>query len=109
MEFLFDSSKVHDISYEHIKQIYLDNKKEERLSNRMTAASYRGENFYDRYENFHYAFCQECLERDPRTAGMRMYYPHGVVVQQAARRNYYRGENQIYEESLPTLLRRLKD
>ncbi len=39
---------------------------------------------------------------------MRLYYPHGVVVEQAQRGNYYRGENQIYPESLPTLQRSLK-
>ena len=39
---------------------------------------------------------------------MRIYYPHGVIINQAARRNYYRGENRIYEESVPSLHRTLK-
>lgn len=74
----------------------------------MTASSYRGENFYNQYGNFNHELQKEYLERDPRTAGMRVYYPHGVIIEQSARRNYYRGENQIFPKSLPTLQRSLK-
>ena len=53
-------------------------------------------------------FEKEYLLRDPKTAGMLMYYPHGIVIEQAARRDFYRGENPLYQESIPTLLRSLK-
>lgn len=39
---------------------------------------------------------------------MLIQYPHGVVLQQSKFRNYYRGENRIFEKSQPTLLRRLE-
>ncbi len=111
MEYLFSGqldNTVHDISSEHIEMMFLDNEKEERKSRKMTESSYRGENFYQKYGDNYFAFMKEYLERDPRTSGMRLYYPHGVVVEQAHRGNYYRGENQIYPESLPTLQRSLK-
>jgi hypothetical protein len=36
-----------------------------------------------------------------------MRFPHGNVLKQGTRTNYYRGENQIYQSSAPTLSRRL--
>ena len=36
-----------------------------------------------------------------------MQYPHGIILEQSRRRNFYRGENKIYPESVPTLLRTL--
>lgn len=111
MEYLFSGkldNTVHDISSEQIEMMFSDNEKEERKAKKMTESSYRGENFYQRYGDTFFALMKEYTERDPRTSGMRLYYPHGVVVEQAQRGNYYRGENQIYPESLPTLLRSLK-
>lgn len=99
---------VHDISYEQIRTLFRDNQKEEREGRKITGSSYRGENYYEQYSDFNYALHQEYLYRDPKTAGMRMYYPHGVVIEQSMRRNYYRGENQIFPESLPSLQRSLK-
>lgn len=111
IEYLFQGkldNTVHDITYDQIGELYEDNLKEAEESSKMTASSYRGENFYNQNGNFHYELFKEYLERDPRTAGMRVYYPHGVIIEQSARRNYYRGENQIFPESLPTLQRSLK-
>lgn len=112
MEYLIQEgkldNKVHDISYEQIKLLYEDNLKEAREAQQITQSSYRGENYYGKYGNSNYELQQEYLVRDPRTSGMRLYYPHGVVIEQAARKNYYRGENRIYEESVPSLHRKLK-
>lgn len=112
MEYVIQEGKldnrVHDISYEQLRLLYEDNLKEAEESERITQSSYRGENYYGKYDNFHYELQQEYLVRDPRTSGMRIYYPHGVIINQAARRNYYRGENRIYEESVPSLHRTLK-
>lgn len=113
MEYLIQEgkldNKVHDISYEQIKLLYEDNLKEAREAQQITQSSYSGENYYGKYGNFHYELQQEYLVRDPRTSGMKLYYPHGVVIEQAARRNYYRGENRIYEASIPSLHRKLKN
>ncbi len=99
----------HEITYDQLKMLFEDNQQEAQKSHEMTESSYRGENFYDKYGNTNYALWMEYTERDPRTSGMRVYYPHGVVVEQAQRANYYRGENQIYSESIPSLLRGLKN
>lgn len=101
-------NKVHDISYDQLKILYRDNLKEERESKRITESSYRGESFFSRGGNTYGNMEQESLLRDPKTSGFRMYYPHGIVINQSERRNYYRGENQIYTSSEPSLLRKLK-
>lgn len=98
---------VHEITYDQLKELHKDNKREEAEGKRITESSYRGENFYDG-KNDQLAFYKEHLYRDPKTAGYKTYYPHGVVIEQSMRRNYYRGENRIYPESVPTLLRTLK-
>lgn len=111
MEYLFPGkldNTIHNITYDQIKLLYEDNMKEEKESNKITLSSYCGENYYDKYGDNSFAMMQEFIVRDPRTSGMRLYYPHGVVIEQAARKNYYRGENQIFPESLPTLQRSLK-
>lgn len=111
MEYLFQGkldNQVHDITYDQLKLLYEDNQKEAEESRKITESTYRGENYYDQYDDLNFAIHKEYLERDPRTSGMRMYYPHGVVIEQAARRNFYRGENQLFPESLPSLQRSLK-
>lgn len=111
MEYLFQGkldNQVHDITYDQLKLLYEDNQKEAEESRKITESTYRGENYYDQYDDLNFAIHKEYLERDLRTSGMRMYYPHGVVIEQAARRNFYRGENQLFPESLPSLQRSLK-
>ncbi len=110
IEYLFQgelNNTVHEITYDQLREKYEDNKCEEEEGKRITESFYRGENFYDG-KNDQMAFYREYLYRDPKTAGYRTYYPHGVVIEQSMRRNYYRGENRIYPESIPTLLRKLK-
>lgn len=111
IEYLFQEKSdhtVHEISYDKLKLLFEDNKREAAAARRMTKSSYRGENFYTQHGVNNYALYKEVLERDPQTSGMRLYYPHGVVIEQAERKNFYRGENQLYAESLPTLQRTLK-
>ena len=109
MKYLFETldNTVHEITYDQIEIMLEDNKREENEGRKITKSTYCGENFYDGSDD-RLAFFDECLYRDPKTAGYRMYYPHGVVVEQSLRRNYYRGENSIYPESIPSLLRTLK-
>lgn len=110
IEYLFQGkldNTVHEITYDQIEELLRDNEREEVEGKQITESSNRGENFYNGI-NDNFAFYKECLYRDPKTAGFRTYYPHGVVIEQSMRRNYYRGENRIYPESIPTLLRNLK-
>lgn len=111
-EYLFQGkldNTVHDITPDQIRQLYLDNKREERECLKMTHSSYQGECFVGRGEAFdQMGLYRDYLERDPRTAGLQIYYPHGVIIEQAMRKNYYRGENQIYLSSVPTLVRTLR-
>ena len=112
MNYLINTNRldnaVHEISYEQLKILYEDNHRETEESQKITASSYRGECFYTQGGNLNYEFDKEILLRDPKTAGTRIYYPHGIVLEQAARRNFYRGENQIFAESIPLLLRTLR-
>lgn len=110
IEYLFQGkldNTVHEITYDQIEELLRDNECEEAEGKQITSSSNRGENFYDGI-NDTFAFYKEYLYRDPKTAGFRTYYPHGVIIEQSMRRNYYRGENRIYPESIPTLLRNLK-
>lgn len=110
-EYLFKGkldNAVHDISIEHIKELQLRNELEKDEGQRITKSSYRGENFYDG-KNDMVNFFREIGERDPLTAGRLVQYPHGVVIEQSQRRNYYRGENKEHESSFPSLLRTLNN
>jgi len=109
MEYLSPTldNTVYEITYDQLRLMYRDNEREAREGRKITASSYQGENFYDE-KNDNMLIYKEILYRDPKTAGYRTYYPHGVVIEQSMRRNYYRGENQLYSESVPTLLRNLK-
>lgn len=110
MEYLFQGTldnTVHEITYDQLRLMYRDNVREAREGQKITASSYQGENFYDGV-NDNMLFYKEILYRDPKTAGYRTYYPHGVVIEQSMRRNYYRGENQLFPESVSTLHRSLK-
>ena len=100
---------IHDITIDQIKALYYKNKREEAEGIRMTESSYDGENFYsDNSKNLRYEMEREYLERDSLTAGFKIEYPHGVVIEQSLRKYYYRGENQSYLESIPSLNRVLK-
>ncbi len=111
MEYLIQGVKldntVHTISEDQLKILYKDNKAEERECKRVTESTYRGESYWSSKGNINYEVSLEYLYRDPRTSGLRMYYPHGVVISQSERKNFYRGENQIFKASIPSLLRSL--
>lgn len=98
---------VYDIDENYLKKMLDDNARELKESVQLTNSSYKGESYYNFMPDFHMAFDKEILERDQRTAGMKVQYPHGIMIRQPALRNYYRGENQIYQNSIPSLLRKL--
>lgn len=97
---------IRDITVEELHEMQHLNEKDAAEGLCITQSSYRGENFY-RGINNRFEFNEEILYRDPLTAGMRFQYPHGVILQQSMRRNYYRGENQLYKKSVSSLLRAL--
>lgn len=98
-----------ELSYEEIRQMYLENERDRRECEQITQGTCRGENFYTNQPGqFFHDFAKEILYRDPKTAGFTMRYPHGIVIQQGRRNNFYRGENQIFESSVSTLHRKLR-
>lgn len=99
---------VHTISYDQLRILYEDNRQEAEESRRITESTYRGESYFNSHGDTNLELDLEFLLRDPKTAGTRMYYPHGIVIDQSQRRNYYRGENQIFPSSVPSLVRKLK-
>lgn len=101
------TNTVHDVTEDQLKKLREEYLKEVRENRKVTNSSYAGENYYGKYD-FPVALNREYLYRDQKTDGMLIQYPHGVVLQQAKFRNYYRGENQIFEKSQPTLLRKLE-
>jgi len=99
---------VHTISYDQLRVLYEDNRKEAEESQHITESTYRGESYFTLHGDKNHELDLEFLLRDPKTAGTRTYYPHGIVIDQSQRRNYYRGENQIFPSSVPSLVRKLK-
>lgn len=88
--------------YELIKQnesdrVFAENIKRNRMSGKDPYAK----------GDFHLNFYKEVMS-DMYVDGFVMTYPHGTVVRQAKRKFYYRGENQLYETTSPSLNRFLK-
>lgn len=80
----------------------------------VTESSKRGESYYEdgrpgdgKISDERLAFYKEVLYRDRKTDGFIMQYPHGTIIGQGTRNSYYRGENQIYKSSQPSLFRTL--
>lgn len=110
------NNAMHLITYDDIRKLYEENKKDENEVKNVTESSNRGETYYndgitpgnEKIDNFNLAFLKEVVYRDSKTSGFLMEYPHGTVIRQGERNHYYRGENQIFPQSQPTLLRRLE-
>lgn len=103
------TNEVKDITYDDIKRLYNENLRDERECNQITIDSYAGNHYYGTSGNDLLDFFKEVLYRDPKTSGFLMEYPHGIIIKQAERNHYYRGENQKYEKSISSLLRKLNN
>jgi len=98
--------------HEMIRQNYMDIEE----TKNVTESSKRGETYYsnddhpgfEKISDNEMAFFKEVLYRDRKTDGFVMQYPHGIVICQGTHNSYYRGENQIYDSTLPSLYRSLK-
>lgn len=71
---------THTISYDQLRILYEDNRKEAEESRRITESTYRGESFFTSCGDTNRELDLEFLLRDPKTAGTRLYYPHGIVI-----------------------------
>lgn len=78
----------------------------------VTESTMRGESYYEdgrpgdgKLSDARLAFFKEVTYRDRKMDGYTVQYPHGRIIRQGARNSYYRGENQIYESSQPSLFR----
>lgn len=104
------------ISSDDLMQMHLQNQRDAAECRAVTESSNRGESYYagdgrpgnHKTADFMTAFFREVLYRDVKTAGFMMEYPHGIVISQGERNSYYRGENQIFPKSQPSLYRRME-
>lgn len=104
------------ISMNDLKQMHFQNERDAAECKAVTESSNRGESYYagdgkpgeGKLDDFQAAFFKEVLYRDTKTAGFMMEYPHGVVISQGERSSYYRGENQVFSKSQPSLYRALE-
>ena len=97
--------KYKEISVEDIKLLLKKNEEDRILAEKIMDARKSGYNPYPNGWNRH-DFYREVFS-DMYIDGFVMQYPHGSVIRQAQRSFYYRGENQIYETSQPSLCRKL--
>lgn len=111
MNYLFEGkldNTIHDISIDQIMYLYEENEKELQLSRRITNEEYDGQTAYTSVKDTRLATFIEYVVRQPRTDGVLIQYPYGTIIQQAESGHYYRGENQLFPESTPSLYRKLK-
>lgn len=109
------SNEPYELTYSDLKYMMSQNDMDKQECKRVTESSYRGESYYandghpgnEKIDDFHMAMFKEILYRDAKTEGFMMEYPHGTIINQGQRNSYYRGENQIFEKSQPTLYRTL--
>lgn len=104
------------ISSDDLMQMHLQNERDAAECRAVTESSNRGESYYagdgrpgnEKIADSRAAFFREVLYRDAKTAGYMMEYPHGVVISQGERNSYYRGENQVFAKSQPSLYRSME-
>ena len=108
------SNEPFKITEREIHLMLAENSADEEECRRVTASSYRGETYYandgrpgdEKINDFFLAFAKEVLYRDTKTSGCIMEYPHGIIIRQAERNHFYRGENRIYSESVSSIYRK---
>lgn len=97
-----------DITYKDIRELFYKNERDRRECEEVTKNSYADNNYYsENPSSLRLELYKETLYRDPKTSGFMMQYPHGLIIRQGERNNYYLGENQIYSKTISTLARKL--
>ena len=105
-----EANNIFDISIDDIFNMIQINEADRFECEKITQSVYNNENPIqpnDSGSTLRHKIYDELLYRYPKTAGFVMKYPHGVIITQAERNHFYRGEKQIYDKSIPTLLRKL--
>lgn len=104
------NNEYFDIDYDTLEKMYKNNRRDRVKGQRVTSNVYKGnrKKFSTNETNFRQEFYQEVLVKDPLTNGFRIQYPHGIILSQSMCSDFYRGENQIYRSSIPSLLRKLQ-
>jgi len=104
-----------DITYEDLRVLWMENQRDAEECSHVTESTDRGETYYPngtigegKMSDFRLAFYKEVLYHDTKSSGVMMEYPHGTVICQGERNNYYRGENQQYPKSQPILFRQME-
>lgn len=105
------SNEYHDIDYEILERMSRENRRDQVKGHRITANVYQGNrfNFSSNETNFRHEMYNEILVKDPLTNGFKIQYPHGIILNQSMRSDFYRGECQIFDASIPSLLRKLQN
>lgn len=109
--------KYQEISLEAIRTLWKANEAQLKECERVTETSIRGESYYandghpgnEKINDFRLAFFKEMLYRDALTNGFTMTWPHGTVIMQGLNGGFFRGENQLYSESVASIYRDLYD
>lgn len=101
-------NSITDISNQDIIELIKMNQRDQKECEMVTQSTHRGESYFDKFPNkSRQALYAEVLYRDRKTAGFIMVYPHGTIITQPERNNYYRGENQMYSCSTTSLSRKI--
>lgn len=98
---------IHDVSPETIMTMYKDNLSDMNECQKITSARYQGEDhFQETEESSRIQFYRDAF-RDQKTNGFIMRYPYGTVIRQGTSEDYYRGENAVFPQSIPSLNRKI--
>jgi hypothetical protein len=100
-----------DIDIEVLKKMSRENLKDQIIGQNITFDAYQGRrsNVASNGTNLRHEMYNETLVKDPLTDGFKIQYPHGIILSQSMRSDFYRGENKLYEASIPSLLRKLQN
>ena len=98
---------VHDVTYEQLKVLEKDFLYDVKENARITGASYNNQTYFPQYD-FRMQTFLEGTYQDQKTEGLKKQYPHGIVMQQAGFRHFYRGENRKNKISDSTLCRAIR-
>ena len=108
------SNTPYNITRDHIKLMLEVNEQDKIECEKVTQSSYRNESYYandgklgnEKIKDTFLALAKEVLYRDMKTAGFIMEYPHGIIIRQAERNHFYRGENKIHLKSVSSIYRK---
>src|SRR6056297_495533 len=104
------NNQYYDVEHLTLKRMFDQNEKDKLNGRLISADRYQGKRpvFSDNQSNLRHEMYKEVLVNDPLTNGFKLQYPHGIILSHAMCSSFYRGESQIYDASIPSLLRKLQ-